>query len=218
MFTIRKDVNELKSEIRQLKKQLALAEDERAKFQKLAERDFLTGLYNRHGFIREAERFLLEMKAEPPKNAKRRTPIISKMSVLFVDVDDLKKMNDRFGHADGDRYIRAIGKVLAKSVRTIDVVGRWGGDEFAIALINAGDAEASIVAQKLAHAIGKIKLGKKFADFTCSASIGLISMEGVNPKHIGYDLHALIEHADKAMYAAKKEKGRGMIVSIPFGM
>lgn len=206
-----KDIAELKKEIRQLKKQLTLLEEERKKLQLVAEYDFLTGVYNRHGFVLETERFLHEMKAERQLKGKRRT-IISNISILFIDVDDLKKMNDAFGHKEGDRYLRAVGTALGEAVRAIDVVGRWGGDEFAIALINTNDTEALAIAQKLKQLINQIKLGKKVGDFIPSASIGLVSVGGKNRKRINYDLHALIERADKAMYVAKKKEGKGSIV------
>lgn len=209
-----KDIAALKKEIRELKKQLALSEKEREKLRLVAEYDFLTGVYNRHGFVHETERFLREMKAERQLKGKRRT-IVSNMSILFIDVDDLKKMNDKFGHANGDRYLAAIGTALTKAVRAIDIVGRWGGDEFAVALVNTTDAEAYAVALKLKQLVNRIKLGKKVEDFVCSVSIGLISADGAHHKRINYDIHELIERADKAMYIAKKEGGKGTIISFP---
>lgn len=213
MFTVRKDVKQLKAEIRQLKKQLALSEAERKQFQQLAERDFLTDVYNRHGFVREAERFLNEMKGERQHPGKRRSSIVNNVAIIFVDVDDLKKVNDVFGHQMGDLYIESIAKVLTKTVRAIDVVGRWGGDEFAIALINANEAEALAIAHKLKTRINKITLSKQIKDFTCSASFGLITVDDEQHKRMNYDLFDLIEKADKAMYEAKIKRGKGVIVS-----
>lgn len=213
MIKLAEEIKKLKKDNRQLKKQLALSERERQAYQRVAERDFLTDLYNRHGFIRETERFLNEMKGERQHPGKRQFSIIKNISIVFVDVDDLKKANDAFGHKIGDLYIKSIGKVLCKTVRAIDVVGRWGGDEFAIALINAGEHEAFVVAKKMKAGINKIKLGKSVKNFTCSASFGFITVDDKHHKHVNYNLLDLIEKADKAMYEAKIKRGKGVVVS-----
>lgn len=209
MFTIRKDVKQLKHEIRQLKKQLTLSERERHKFQQLAERDFLTGIYNRHGFVREADRFLNELKSERLQRKRRRTSIVQNVSIIFIDVDDLKKANDKFGHEKGDRYIKSVAQVLIKHVRGIDIVGRWGGDEFVVALINASDIETLAIAKKIHQKITMIRLAP---DFKCSASFGLVSVIDT-AGHAHYNLAQLIEKADAAMYEAKIKRGKGVIVS-----
>ena len=207
------EIKKLKTDIRLLKKQLALSEQERLSYQRVAERDFLTDVYNRHGFVRETERFLNEMKGERRHPGKRRSEIIKNVSIVFIDVDDLKKVNDVYGHKNGDLYIQSVARVLAKTVRAIDVVGRWGGDEFAIALVNAGEGEALSVSKKLKARINKIKLGKEIKDFTCSASFGFIAVDDEQRKRANYDLFDLIEKADKAMYEAKIKRGKGVIVS-----
>lgn len=206
-------LEQLEQKNRALKKELAECKKELEKLRKTAEYDFLTEVYNRHGFVRETERFLHEMKDEQLHKKMRRASIISGITILFIDVDDLKKMNDRFGHAEGDRYLRAIGRVLAKGVRAIDIVGRWGGDEFAVALINTTDVEAYSIAQKLSRSINRITLGKAVTDFVCSVSIGFVSIDRAQHQKTSYDLQTLIAHADKAMYEGKIRKGKGSIVS-----
>jgi len=207
------EIKKLKADIRQLKKELALSEQERLAYQRVSERDSLTDVYNRHGFIREAERFLNEMKGERQHPGKRRSLAVGNIAVIFIDVDDLKKANDVFGHAVGDQYIKSVATVLTKTVRSIDVVGRWGGDEFAIALVNAGEDEALRVSKKLQSGVTKIKLGKKTKNFVCSASFGFIAVDSDSPKRVNYNLFDLIEKADKAMYEAKIKRGKGVIVS-----
>jgi len=135
-------INQLKSDIRQLKKQLSIVEAERTKFQRIAERDFLTDLYNRHGFIREADRFLSQMKSDRKAGQRRKDAVVRNMAIVFIDVDDLKVVNDGLGHKKGDKYLQLVGRALSATVRTIDIVGRWGGDEFVVALINVTNDEA----------------------------------------------------------------------------
>ncbi|EKD23767.1 MAG: hypothetical protein ACD_81C00185G0005 [uncultured bacterium] len=207
-------VEQLEAKVKALKKEISGCKKELTRLQKTAEFDFLTGVYNRHGFMRESERFIREMEAERKHQGRRQTPLVSRISIIFIDVDNLKRVNDTLGHKEGDRYLLLIARVLTRSVRsTIDIVGRWGGDEFVIALINATDAEALRVAEKLKRRIGKIPLYKKMdSDFVCSASFGLISTDGTH-QHPNYGLHELIEKADKAMYEAKTTEGKGVIVS-----
>ena len=203
------EIKELKGEVRQLKKQIAALEKERDAYRRVAERDFLTDVYNRHGFVHEAERFLHELRSERHHRGKRRSSIVKNVSFIFIDMDDLKKVNDLLGHERGDHYIKSIGKVLMKHVRSIDIVGRWGGDEFVVALINTNDAETLVVAKKLQTEIAKLKLGK---GFKCSASFGIISAVDA-AGHARYNLTELIKKADAAMYEAKIKRGKGVIVS-----
>ena len=208
-----KDIQQLKDELKVLKKGLRECAKECERIQKTAEYDFLTEIYNRRGFLREAGRFLGEMETERRQQARRQSNIIRSIALIFIDVDDLKIVNDRHGHKKGDNYLRAIARVLTKAVREIDVVGRWGGDEFVVALINAGDKEALIVAQKLKRRIAALSLFKRIdPNFRCSASFGLIATDG-SILHPNYGLHALIEKADRAMYEAKIQRGKGVIVS-----
>lgn len=203
------EIKQLKATVRQLKKQLAVSEKERDAYQRIAERDFLTDAYNRHGFVHEAERFLHELRSERQQRGKRRSSIVKNVSFIFIDMDDLKKVNDTFGHERGDRYIKLIAKTLMDHVRSIDIVGRWGGDEFVVALINTNDAETLGVAKKLHAEIAKIKLGR---GFKCSASFGVISaIDAAGRAH--YNLSELIKKADEAMYEAKTTRGKGVIVS-----
>ncbi|HAL24683.1 MAG: hypothetical protein UY31_C0073G0009 [Candidatus Wolfebacteria bacterium GW2011_GWE1_48_7] len=212
MQHMQQHINQLKSDIRQLKKQLSIVEAERTKFQRIAERDFLTDLYNRHGFIREADRFLSQMKSDRKAGQRRKDAVVRNMAIVFIDVDDLKVVNDGLGHKKGDKYLQLVGRALSATVRTIDIVGRWGGDEFVVALINVTNDEALAIARKLHLKIARISLGKGASDFVASASFGLISTDG-SRQHPNYGLHDLIEKADKAMYEAKTKKGKGVIVS-----
>lgn len=211
---IDKRVEQLEHTVRALRKEFSECKKNLVKFQKTAEYDFLTGIYNRHGFTHEVGRFFAEMESERNHHGHRHSSIVSSISLIFIDVDDLKRVNDTLGHKDGDRYLRLIARVLSRSVRsTIDVVGRWGGDEFVVALVNVTAKDMTRVAEKLKRRIGKIVLTNR-ADFTFfgSASFGLIFVDGSH-QHPNYGLHELIEKADRAMYTAKATQGKGAIVS-----
>ena len=207
-------IEQLEHTVRALRKEFSECKKNLVKLQKTAEYDFLTGIYNRHGFTREVSRFFAEMESERNHRGNRRLAIVNSVSLIFVDVDDLKRVNDTLGHKEGDRYLCLIAKALSQSVRSsVDVVGRWGGDEFVIALINVSAKEMMRIAEKLKRRIGKISLTSRTDfNFVCSASFGLIFVDG-SRQHPNYGLHELIEKADKAMYGAKATQGKGAIVS-----
>jgi diguanylate cyclase (GGDEF)-like protein len=119
--------------------------------------------------------------------------------VLFVDVDHLKAINDRFGHDAGDRVLRAVGERLAASVREGDTVARVGGDEFVVALVDvASHADAAAVARRAAAAVrAPIAIGE--AQLVVTAAIGL----AIWPAD-GETAGALIASADRSMYADKR--------------
>ena len=104
-----KKIIELKKEILRLKNLTVEQEREIEKLKSFADYDFLTGLYNRQGFLREAERFIELLKDSEKffKGGKeRRKFAISNFSIIFIDLDNLKKVNDKYGHKAGDKYIK----------------------------------------------------------------------------------------------------------------
>ena len=154
--------------------------------------DVLTGLPNRHLF----EDRLTQALAAARRH--RRT-----VAVLFVDIDNFKRVNDMLGHSGGDELLREVAKRLDACIRGSDTLARFGGDEFAILLHEAdGVMGARAVAQRLLEALEEpIAAGER--QLSMSASIG-IALGG------GYDSGAsdeLVRNADLAMYAAK-EQGR----------
>ena len=103
---------------------LADREQHIAYLQDLSLTDELTGLYNRRGFVEDFSRALTAAKCFGHEGM-----------LLYCDLDDLKSVNDNFGHAAGDAMLRHAANMLKDSIREIDIVGRLGGDEFAVALI-----------------------------------------------------------------------------------
>ena len=208
-----KKIIELKKEILRLKNLTADQEKEIENLKSFADYDFLTGLYNRQGFLREAERFVELLKDSEKffKGGKeRRKFAISNFSIIFTDLDNLKKLNDKYGHKAGDKYIKICADVFKKTLRDIDIIGRWGGDEFVVGLIDTDINEAEKVAKKLKAALSRAKV-KVAPGIKPSASFGVIAAKN-NEGKIFSDLLKLLEKSDKAMYQAKKKEGKGAIV------
>ena len=124
------------------------------------------------------------------------------LSLIYMDLDNFKALNDRRGHADGDALLQAIGQGLSGNLRGTDVVGRLGGDESAILLPNTDEEQAALVASKL-HAL--TNASTKAIDPQISLSMGVVTSLSRAP-----EVEALISAADGLMYEAKKS-GKDLI-------
>ncbi len=149
--------------------------------------DPLTGLLNRRGFDAELERAF---------DMVRRYG--SDVALLFVDLDDFKAINDRYGHAIGDMALMHTAALLTAHVRRSDIVSRIGGDEFAVLLWHSSGAEAQAKARSLTQAFATGALDAAGARIALGASIGV---SVIDPEDPGPD--AVLSRADKAMYANK---------------
>ncbi|MBT3093846.1 MAG: sensor domain-containing diguanylate cyclase [Candidatus Thiodiazotropha endolucinida] len=168
-------------------------EEERLKF--LASHDPMTGLYNRRGL---AERF-----AQDLKRAKRYRRNIT---LLLLDVDNLKKINDTFGHHIGDEVLHRISEIIEYAVRDVDYVSRFGGDEFIVVLGETQLDQATTTAERIRKRAAKeIHSMDDGQEISSTVSIGV----SMFPDH-GHDLDSLVDAADSALYRAKK-KGRNAI-------
>ena len=171
---------------------LALRRD-RDHARRLADIDALTGLYNRRAWTERA--FALE-------DANRRAA--RPLSVLFLDLDHFKELNDRHGHEAGDVALRALASVMLEEVRQQDVIGRYGGEEFVVALPGADRAQALRVAERIRQGLQNWAPGDS-PHAAQTVSIGAATL------HPGEDMKALLKRADEAMYAAKAA-GRNRVV------
>ncbi|MBW8813564.1 MAG: GGDEF domain-containing protein [Caulobacterales bacterium] len=178
--TLLAELDELRGEVGRLRQRLAQAED-------AADRDPLTGLLNRRGFLRELSR----VRAFAQRYG---TPA----SLLYVDLDGFKEINDRHGHAAGDAALKAVADRLAAHVRESDLVGRLGGDEFAVVLVQADQATAEGKAAALRQEIEDqpLRFGDWLAPIRLSCGVREIT-EAESPDD-------LLAGADRAMYAAKR--------------
>lgn len=179
--TLLTEIDDLRGEVGRLKAKLTEVEG-------LADRDALTPLLNRRALMRELSRI---------RTFAQRYG--SPASLVYFDLDGFKAVNDRYGHAAGDACLCAVAERLTAQVRESDIVGRMGGDEFAVILVQADAATAEAKAKSLAAAIETTPI--RFGEWTA-------------PLHISYGVceitpdaepEALIAAADAAMFARKRE-------------
>jgi diguanylate cyclase (GGDEF)-like protein len=166
-----------------------------ARLRSLAEVDQLTQLANRHKST-EVVTHLLAL-------ARRQS---QPLSVVLVDVDYFKQVNDRHGHAKGDEVLFRLGAILKQSFRDEDVVARWGGEEFVVGMygMDAGDGVARLY-RVLETVRREVFVGAEGVQFSIAFSAGVAEF----PRH-GTDLQSLYRAADAALYRAK-DAGRGRI-------
>jgi diguanylate cyclase (GGDEF)-like protein len=173
----------------------AVAERKRVELQlvHLVDHDPLTGLASRPRFLGE----LVQQLAQARRYGGG--------ALLFVDLDGFKQVNDTFGHRVGDQLLAGIARVLRARLRDSDVLGRIGGDEFAILLPFCDAQRARAVAGQLAQAVARHAIGAGDRSAAVTASIGI----ALFPDH-GATADVLLRHADAAMYDAKRAGGRSV--------
>ncbi len=164
------------------------------KVQDMAITDSLTEVFTRRYFL---ERFRGELRRSMRKK--------SSISLLMVDLDFFKEKNDRFGHLVGDVILKEIAKILKSTLREIDIIGRYGGEEFVVALAGIAREGALQAAERLRSSIEHSVFKAYDEKVSSTISIGVASF----PED-GVDENVLIESADKALYKAK-EKGRNRV-------
>lgn len=155
---------------------------------RLAERDALTGLYNRHRFQAELERMLTEAIRHDTSCA-----------LLFFDLDEFKAINDHFGHRAGDTLLVRVANELAGVVRKHESLFRLGGDEFAVLMPYADTHQAETLAERIVRAVAQIPFHFDGQNLRISSSLGI----ALFPDHTT-DQEQLVAYADAAMYQAKQ--------------
>jgi diguanylate cyclase (GGDEF)-like protein len=164
----------------------------------LATRDALTGCLNRRAFRAESERCI-----EAAARAE------TALCCIMCDVDHFKSINDRFGHGGGDEVLKAVAKALGRGLRTGDLLGRYGGEEFCIVLPDATLEQALVIAQRL-RADVEANAGsavRQLADVKVTMSFGV---ERLGPQAAQFA--ALVDRADQALYHSKKS-GRNRVTA-----
>lgn len=164
------------------------------KLDRMSAFDSLTGLYNRVGFQIQADKYKMYAKSSGRS-----------LYISFIDIDGLKKVNDTYGHHEGDWLIKTIGECLKKASREEEVCMRFGGDEFIVlGLENVADGRHLEFEQEFQNHIRQVNESQK-REYPVSASIGSYTIDDVEHTN----LQIVIERADMEMYLRKKKKKRG---------
>lgn len=164
----------------------------RTMLQNLSMRDELTGLLNRRGFLSLAGQHL--------KIAQRSNWMIM---LLFADLDELKEINDQFGHVEGDEALRSVSRILRQTFRASDIIARLGGDEFIVLAVKITDEGIKIIAKRLREKVQKTNQNNPH--YQISLSFGVVKFD---PQAM-LSLEEMIAQADKALYESKETKGKG---------
>lgn len=173
------------------------------RLEQMASTDPLTRVYNRRVFLDWCE-----------KELSRAQRANTSFSILMLDLDHFKTINDSFGHHAGDEMLCAVVEEIQDSVRGIDILGRWGGEEFTVLLPGASLGAAFVVAQRIRGNIEKISLQiddreqkENTFDISVTASLGIASFRGD-----GDSIADLMQRADSALYQAKAD-GRNRVLT-----
>lgn len=181
--------------------------DREQTIRELSRTDELTNTWNR--------RYLMEQFDREISIAVRDS---SPLSFIILDLDHFKKINDNYGHQVGDHILRQTSDVLRRCIRTTDVLGRYGGEEFGIVLPNCDEFTARKISERCRSEIQRIIIAptnstKESQALCASASFGVasFSVRGLTPSSPAPTIESIIEQADKALYRAK-HSGRNQVV------
>lgn len=159
---------------------------EKAMLANLATTDKLTGLYNRHGFM-----------ALVAQEIDARAPRIDTLSILVLDVDLFKEVNDQYGHQCGDYVLSTLSKVMRAVLRKHEMIARWGGDEFIVLLPDTDKTELAALAERLRLAVAETAFDYNNHHISISVSIGGTTYQP------GDSFESLASRADRALYKGK---------------
>jgi diguanylate cyclase (GGDEF)-like protein len=155
----------------------------------LATHDALTGINNKNYFLKEAQ-----------KEMDRSFRYHHAYSLLMLDIDDFKLINDQYGHLAGDAVIKTLSQIFKKVLVSSDIIGRYGGEEFIILLVEANQASALKKAEEIRHQIEQAITTYDELQLQVTVSIGVYSNLNENSKP---QLETIIKCADEALYKAK---------------
>ncbi len=188
---MRAGLTTLIEEVQRLRRDNAIKDRRIASLERLADEDPLAPVLNRRAFVRELSRMMAFAR-------RYGTP----SSVLYFDVDGMKRINDHNGHGAGDAALTHVAEVLLENVRHSDVVGRLGGDEFGVLLAQADEAVAGAKAQELADLIARMPFEWDGRPMTVQVSVGAFAFNGsTEPQEI-------LDRADQEMYKHKHLSNR----------
>jgi len=192
---VHKHAKKLEGELNEASEKIEKLQLEHSRYREQANRDPLTGVLNRAG---------LEEAFDDLKTEENSFPI----SVVLIDIDQFKQFNDEYGHLVGDSVLKVVSSTLRKNIKGVDVICRFGGEEFLILLLNTSHKNALVVAEKLRDLIEKLRIKRRNSDEVLK---GTTISVGVSELDLHEPLMEAIDDADKALFKAK-DKGRNCIV------
>jgi diguanylate cyclase (GGDEF)-like protein/PAS domain S-box-containing protein len=172
----------------------------------LAFTDGLTGLYNR--------RYLMEQIEREFSRARRNG---SSLTLIMLDLDGLKNINDRYGHHHGDSVLSGIGKIIKANTRLSDVAARWGGDEFMLLTPDTDSSGAHKIGDRIRSQVERFRPTMDGVRVRVSISVGIASCSADSYSGNGATITQLLQRADEAMYEAKSCGGNRLCTASPAG-
>jgi len=194
------NLRQLKNARAELEEKSQQLEQALGKATRLAGTDYLTQVLNRRSFFDAAEKELY-----------RSCQLDLPLSVLVLDIDNFKAINDNYGHAAGDAVLADLANLCKRLLRDSDVLARYGGEEFMVLLPATPKNRAAKVAERIQQAVAKASFNGLPAGQKVTISIGVAGKDVSGP----FEIATLIDHGDKAMYEAKKQ-GKNRVVLYPF--
>ncbi len=185
---------EIHNRTQELEGALAEAEELKRRYQHLSIVDELTGIHNRRFFFPEAQAALSTA-------VRHRHPF----SIMMVDLDRFKRINDQYGHSMGDKVLQVTAALLKGQTREGDIIARFGGEEFVLALPNTELDGARRLADRVLHSLRNLAFNAGDQTLCVTASIGLTALNGEEPPDRTDTLEVLLRQADQALYVSKAE-------------
>ena len=185
--------NTFNCRLAELEAELAAARAKVVELESKIESDPLLEILNRRGFERELKRALIYVQRYRSSNA-----------VVFVDLDDFKAVNDRYGHLAGDNVLKLVSAAIIRALRASDIVARFGGDEFAILLWNLSEESAHAKALALEKIIASLDIRCPGSSVRIGASAGMTMLRQTD------HLAEVMARADANMYARKQSGSRNV--------
>lgn len=185
---VRAAIMTLMEEVGRLRQEVENAQRRLEELENYADQDPLIPVFNRRAFVRELSRI---------KSFSERYNATA--SLVYIDLNDFKQINDRYGHAGGDAALAHVAGVLRANIRESDIIGRLGGDEFGVILVHADENVARDKAQSLVTALEKTPFEWEGAKIPIRAAHGVYTIKP------GVEIATALDEADKAMYARKAQ-------------
>ncbi|HKJ26321.1 MAG TPA: diguanylate cyclase [Anaerolineales bacterium] len=197
--TARKVTGALQMQNEALRKEVKLRKKIQMELEEISRRDSLTGIYNRRYFFEQAEREI---------QAARRYGY--PVSAIMIDLDHFKEVNDTHGHLVGDQVLMEVAQRILDNTRSVDIAGRYGGEEFVVLLPQTNLEEALVTANRIWNSLTVRPMDTRKLTLQVNASLGVACFNAGT----ALSLDELLERADQALYQAK-EKGRNRVESSP---